>query len=114
MAFQLVKILLTSIIIVSISWLSKKYSLMSALLASLPLTSILAFIWIYLESGDVERILDMSRDIIWLVLPSLVFFLLLPVFVKRFSLKFPEALCLSAVCCSLIYVIFYQALKSVK
>ena len=47
-------------------------------LASLPLISLLAFMWLYLDTGDVEKVVALSRGIFWLVLPSLVLFIALP------------------------------------
>jgi hypothetical protein len=47
-------------------------------LASLPLTSLLAFVWLYLDTGDTQRVADLSQGIFWLVLPSLSLFVLLP------------------------------------
>lgn len=72
------KIILSAIILASVSELVKRSSFLAALLASLPITSIFAFIWIYLDSQDVQKIAEMSQSIFWLVLPSLVLFLVLP------------------------------------
>ena len=43
----LIKTILSALVIAGVSELAKKYSLLAALLASLPLTSILAFVWLY-------------------------------------------------------------------
>lgn len=94
--YIVVKIIVTALVVTAISELSKRYSLMAAALASLPLTSILAFIWIYYEGGDTEKIIALSYDILWLVIPSLLFFILLPLFLKL-GIKFPPALLLSCV-----------------
>lgn len=63
------KILISARFIYGISELAKRRSLLGALLASLPLTSLLAIIWLYRETGDVRRIADLSSGIFWLVLP---------------------------------------------
>lgn len=52
------------------------------MLASLPLTSLLAFVWIQFETGDVKQIASLSRDIFWLVPPSLLLFVLLPMLLR--------------------------------
>ena len=83
MTYFVIKILVTALIVALISELSRRYNLLAAALASLPLVSILAFIWIYLESNDSQRLIVLSRDIFWLVLPSLVFFLLFPFLLKQ-------------------------------
>ncbi len=114
MLLQILKVLLTAIIIVLISWISKKHSLVAALFASLPLTSILAFVWIYAETGDTEKISKMSSDIIWLVIPSILFFIMLPVFLKKFSMRFPAAMGLSILISAMAYAVFFQLLKFSK
>jgi hypothetical protein len=78
MAYFIFKTLLTAFIVAGVSELSRRFSLMAALLASLPLTTLLAFIWIYIDTGDTKKIASMSHDVFWLVIPSLSFFLVLP------------------------------------
>lgn len=82
MLYFLAKTLTTALVVAAVSELSRRFSLLAALLASLPLTSILAFIWMYHEQRDAAPIIRMSYDIFWLVLPSLAFFLMLPFFLK--------------------------------
>ena len=55
----------------------------AALVASLPLTSLLAFVWLHLDGTAASEIGTLSRQIFWLVLPSLILFLLLPVLLER-------------------------------
>lgn len=74
----LVKIALTTAVVVAVSELAKRSSLWGALLASLPLTSLLAFVWLYLDTGNGESVAALSLSIFWLVLPSLLLFLVLP------------------------------------
>lgn len=82
MAYFILKTLLTALIVAGVSELSRRYSMVAALLASLPLTSILAFIWVYGEQKDTSTIIGLSYSVFWLVLPSLAFFLLLPALLK--------------------------------
>jgi inner membrane protein involved in colicin E2 resistance len=83
MAYFLVKTFITAILVAGISELTRRYTLWAALLASLPLTSILAFIWIYWEQKDPQKIIELSYSVFWLVIPSLVFFLVLPLLLKH-------------------------------
>jgi hypothetical protein len=73
----LVRIALTALVVVGVAELGKRSSFWGAVLASLPLTSLLAFIWLYVESGDREAVARLSTSIFWLVLPSLPLFLVL-------------------------------------
>ena len=63
-------------------------SLFTAVLASLPLTSILAMTWLYIETRDTEKVASLSVGIFGAVLPSLLFFIALPLLLRsgaRFS-----------------------------
>lgn len=78
----LVKAAVSAAIVVGVSELAKRSNPWAALLAALPLTSLLAFVWVYLETGDALRVARLSRDIFWLVLPSLPLFLSLPLLLR--------------------------------
>lgn len=78
MGLYLIKIAVSALLIVAVSELAKRSGLVAATLASLPLVSVIAFSWIYVESGDAQRIARLASDVAWLVLPSLIFFVVLP------------------------------------
>ncbi len=82
MWYLVAKTLLTAVVIVAISELAKRSSFLAAALASVPLTSLLAFVWLYIESGDGEKVAALSQNIFWLVIPSLVMFVLLPILLR--------------------------------
>jgi len=77
-----IKIVLTALIVVAVAEVAKRNSIWAAALAALPLTSLLAFIWIYIDTADTARIASMSFSIVWLVLASLPLFLLLPALLR--------------------------------
>ncbi len=83
MSYTIIKVIITSVLIVAISELSKRSSLLGALLASLPLTSVLAMLWLYIDTKDTEKVADLAASICWLVIPSLVFFISLPLLLKK-------------------------------
>ena len=78
-----VKVAISAVLIVLVSELSKRSSLVGALLASLPIISVLAMIWLYLDTRDATQVAALSRGVFWLVLPSLILFLLLPALLER-------------------------------
>jgi hypothetical protein len=82
-AEYVIKIVLTSILVVAISETAKRSSLAGAILASLPLTSLLAFVWLYVDTGDTQKVASLATGIFWLVLPSLVLFVAFPVLLAR-------------------------------
>ncbi|MDP2057278.1 MAG: DUF3147 family protein, partial [Thiobacillus sp.] len=77
------KIGLSALILVAIAEVAKRSTFWAAALASLPLTSLLAFVWLYLDTGDVQKVAALSSGIFWLVLPSLLLFVLLPVLLRN-------------------------------
>jgi len=81
--YYVIKIALTTLLVVAISELSKRSTLTGALLASIPLVSVLAMIWLYVDTRDAAQVAALSRSVFWLVLPSLVLFLLLPILLAR-------------------------------
>ncbi len=78
---------------------------MAAILASLPLTSILAMIWLYRDTKNVGKISRLSIDIFWAVLPSLLFFIALPLLLKT-GMKFAWAMSLSALIMFIGYTVY--------
>ncbi len=70
-------------VIVGASELAKRFDLLGAILISLPLMSIIAIIWLYNDTSDTEKIADFATEIMWLVIPSLVLFFSLPIFLHR-------------------------------
>ncbi len=83
MIYTITKIIITSLLIVAISELSKRSSLLGALLASLPLTSVLAMLWLYIDTKDVSKVSDFASNVFWLVIPSLFFFISLAILLKK-------------------------------
>jgi hypothetical protein len=86
-----IKIILSAVLILAISELSKRNSLFGALVASLPLISILGMVWLYQDTRDATKVSDLATSIFWLVIPSLILFLVFPILVKR-GLSFYPAL----------------------
>jgi hypothetical protein len=77
-----IKIFLTLAVIIAVSEIAKRSSFWAAALASLPLTSLLAFVWLYIETGNTQKVMALSHGIFWLVIPSLVLFVLFPLFLR--------------------------------
>lgn len=108
--YFVLKTLITALVVAGVSELSKRYSLIAAVLVSLPLTSILAFIWIYYDTRDNTKLIELSYSIAWLILPSVLFFIALPILLKN-GIKFPLALFLSCAIMSLGYTLFITLRK---
>lgn len=82
MAHFLLKTLISALIVAGASELGKRSSVAAAVVASLPLTSMLAMMWLYQETKDTAKVAGLSNGIFWAVLPSLLFFILFPILLK--------------------------------
>ena len=78
----LLKVLISALLIAGASELAKRSSMAGALLASLPLTSLLAMLWLWRDTHDTAKLATFSLDILWLVLPSLLLFVVLPTMLR--------------------------------
>lgn len=110
MAYYITKIFITTLLIVFISEIAKRSSFIGAILASIPLVSVLAMLWLYLDTKDVEKVSSLASSIFWLVLPSLVLFLLLPVLLKM-GLNFYFSISLSIVATIISYWLMISVLN---
>ena len=107
----LTKTIVSALIIAGVSELAKRFIPVAAILASLPLTSILAMIWLYGDTRDAQKISRLSTGIFWAVLPSLLFFLVLP-FLLKSGIHFPWALLISCGIMFLGYTVYVLLLDS--
>ncbi len=82
MLYLAAKALLSGVIIAVVSEIAKRSPSLGALILSLPLVSILAFIWLWRDTTDTERIAALSQSTFWLVLPTLPMFLVLPALLR--------------------------------
>ena len=110
MLYYIIKIAISAAVIVAVSEIAKRHSGVAALLAALPLTSLLAFIWLHLEGATATAIGELSTQIFWLVLPSLVLFIVLPVLL-RLGLNFWLSLALACSATVGCYLLFLPLLR---
>lgn len=109
----ILKVGISASILVLASELAKRNTVLAGILISLPITSILAIIWLYRDTHDVQAIATISWEILGLVIASLVFFVALPVLLKR-QMPFYGALVLSIAATACAYWVMIQALKFLK
>lgn len=83
MLYLVVKALLSGVIIALVSEIAKRSPGFAALVASLPLVSVLGMIWLWRDTSDPARMAAHSGATFWYVLPSLPMFLLIPLLLKR-------------------------------
>lgn len=109
MSYYLIKVVISAVLIVLISEVGRRSSLLGAVLASIPLVSVMAMVWLYLDTGSAEKVGQLAGNIFWLVLPSLVLFVLLPVLLKT-GLHFYWSLGLSLLATVVSYLLMLALL----
>ncbi|HET7845328.1 MAG TPA: DUF3147 family protein [Xanthomonadales bacterium] len=82
MGQYILKVAITALLVVVVSEVAKRSTLLGAVLAALPVTSLLAFVWLWRDTHDTARIASLSWSILWLVVPSLLLFALLPLLLR--------------------------------
>jgi hypothetical protein len=102
MLYAAIKALLSGAIIAAVSEVAKRHPAVGALILSLPLISILAFIWLWRDTGDEARIAALAQSTFWFVLPTLPMFLILPALLRS-GTGFWAALGLSCLVTMLLY-----------
>ena len=110
MTYYFIKTLITALIIVIVSEVAKKSSFLGALIISIPLTSLLAFIWLYFDTKDYQKVIDLSYGTILLSVPSFAFFIILPILLKM-KQNFAISILISIISTAIIYLIFIFILK---
>lgn len=83
MPYLLVKAAISGILIAVASSLARRYPGFGALIASLPLVSVLGMIWLWHEKPDSENMATHAGATFWYVLPSLPMFLLIPALLRH-------------------------------
>ena len=105
-----VKVLISAFIIAIVTKLSEKSPVGGALLKSLPLTSFLVFIIMKYEGRTNQEISRMSWDILYMVIPSLILFMVFPVLLDR-GWSFTLSLAASSAIMSVGYLITFKILS---
>lgn len=78
-----IKLLITVATVLVASLLARRTGWLGALVASLPITSLLVLAWLYADTRDAQRVSDLAMGIFWFVLGSLPFFLMLALALRR-------------------------------
>ncbi|WP_407179178.1 DUF3147 family protein [Bradyrhizobium sp. STM 3562] len=104
MFYFVMKAALSGLIAALVSDIAKRSPAFGALVASLPLISIMAVIWLWQDTGDEARIAFQLETTFWYVLPSLPMFMLVPALLRR-GFGFWLALSAGCVLTFLLYLI---------
>ena len=100
MAWIVTKYLLTAAVVVLVSELAKRSDRLGGLIAALPMVTVLALIWLYLENQPQAKIANHAWYTFWYVVPTLPMFLAFPTLLPRlgFWLTLVACVMLTIVC----------------
>ena len=83
MTFLIVKYAVTAFVIVLVSQVAKRSDRAGALIASLPLVTVMVMIWLHLEKQPETKIANHAAYTFWYVLPTMPMFLLMPWMMRK-------------------------------
>lgn len=112
MTYLLLKAALSGIIIALVSEIARRSPGVGALVASLPLISVLGMIWLWQDTHDVARMADHAQATFWFVLPSLPMFLVIPALLHR-GMGFWPALAIGCATTVVLYLIMVAILRQI-
>lgn len=85
MGWLVVKYLVTAAVVVAVSEAAKRSDKLGAVIAALPLVTVLAMAWLNAEGAPAEKIAAHARYTFWYVVPTLPMFLAFPALLARFG-----------------------------
>ena len=109
MNYLIIKYLLTAGIIVAVSEFARRSDRLGALIAALPLVTVLTLIWLYVEQQPIAKLANHAWYTFWYVIPTLPMFLLFPFLLQRIG--FWAALGISALFTVVMFIVFAAILK---
>jgi hypothetical protein len=77
------KYLITATLVVLVSEIARHSDRLGALIASLPMTTLLVLIWLHVEGAPESKITNHAWYTFWYVLPTLPMFALFPLMMER-------------------------------
>ncbi|HEY1081371.1 MAG TPA: DUF3147 family protein [Prosthecobacter sp.] len=111
MTYYFIKLFLSAGVIVTVTEIAKRNNAAASIIHSLPLTSLLAFIWLYVETKDSALIGRHASGTFWFVLPTLPMFLVMPWLIKKLGGFWP-ALATGVVLTVVLYFLTMRLLKT--
>jgi hypothetical protein len=80
--YLVIKAALSGITVAAVSEIARRYPSWGGLVASLPLTSLLAMVWLYRDTHEPGRVAELSVSTIWFFVPSIPLFIALPILIR--------------------------------
>ncbi|MFM2390843.1 MAG: hypothetical protein RLZZ437_2398 [Pseudomonadota bacterium] len=103
MTYLIIKAAISGILIALASEVARRQPGIGALIASLPLVSVLGMIWLWRDTQDPIKLADHAQATLWFVAPSLPMFVLIPALLRR-GMGFWPALMLGCTLTVMLYL----------
>lgn len=109
MLYFVIKAALSGAIVAAVSEIARRYPGWGGLVASLPLTSLLAMVWLWHDTrGDSGQVAALAGSTFWFVLPSLPLFLALPLLLRS-GIGFWVSMALAVAATLMLYALMFWA-----
>ncbi|HEX9183435.1 MAG TPA: DUF3147 family protein [Burkholderiales bacterium] len=110
MGWLITKYAITAAVVVLVSEAAKRSDKLGGFIAALPLVTVLALIWLYVENQPPQKLANHAWYTFWYVLPTLPMFLVFPALLPRlgFWLTLLACVVLTIVCFGLLAVALKQ------
>ena len=108
MLYLLIKAAISGAIVAAVSEIARRYPTWGGLVASLPLTSLLAMLWLWRDTADGERVAELSVSTIWFLIPSVPLFIVLPLLLRS-GVAFWAAMAMVIVGTMALYALMFWA-----
>ena len=109
MLYLVIKAAISGVIVAAVSEIARRYPGWGGLVASLPLTSLLAMLWLWRDTGDPTRVAELSVSTIWFFIPSVPLFIALPSLLRSGVGFWPAMAIVVAVTLALYALMFWAA-----
>ena len=109
-AFDAGKIILTALIIFSVAQISERSTVIAAVLASIPIVSVLSMMMMFHEGQTAMEISSFAKAIVWLLIPSLLMFIVMPWLIESRNWEFYPALAAGLACTVTGYFFMIQVM----
>jgi hypothetical protein len=103
MLYLAIKALISGIIVAAASEYARRSPGLGGLIVSLPLVSLLTFIWVWRDTRDGERVAELAQGAFWFFLPSMPMFLALPAMLRA-GMSFWAAFALAVAGTAILYL----------
>ena len=104
--------LFSGAVIVTASEIAKRSATFGAMVISLPLASIMAMTVLYQDTKDTSQVADFAEAIVWLMIPSLMIFIVTPWMLRR-DYGFEVSMTAGIICTVVLYIVGAWAAQNI-